>query len=187
MYNFLIGKLEEIKGYKITLLVNDSIGYEIFTNDTSKFIINQTYKIHIYDYIKEEKIYLCGFLDSNDLKMFKLLIEINGIGPKTALTILRNTNYKELSFLIKSKNKKELSKIQGIGNKAELLIYSLYSKLDDFDSSLLEYENIYLALKALGYNTEQISFAVTELPPGLTDDQALKLAIRSLSNVKPKQ
>lgn len=180
MYNCFIGKVIEINENKIVLLVNDSIGYEIFTNDYTKVNLNEIYKIFIYDYIKEENIFLCGFLNINDLKMFKLLIEINGIGTKTALNILRKTNYKELSLLIKSKNKLELSKISGIGNKADLLIYSLYSKVNVFNCTLFEYENVYLALKSLKYDSDQINYALSKLESGLSEDEALKIAIRHL-------
>ncbi len=181
MFAYFIGKIIRILPNKINLLIN-SVAFEINISKRDKYILGNEVKIFVYDFIKDNRFFLYGFLEEIDLYFFKKLLEVNGIGPKKAINIIENITYKEFLILIKSRNKIALSKISGIGNKAENLIANLFYKLENISISLFEYENVFLALKNLGYQIEKINKILIDLPNGLAEEVALKEAIKRLNN-----
>lgn len=179
MYSYFFGTIKDIKFNKIILEVN-KIGYEIFTKPNEKFTLNEEIKLYIYDYSKDERVLLCGFKTYKEYEVFIKLIEVNGIGPKKALQILGNVKVEELIFLIKTKRIQELRKIKGIGVYAESIVIKLADNIDKNDENLLKYSNVYLALKSLGYSQNEINVSLYSLKEGLSDDEALKEAIRGM-------
>ena len=94
-------------------------------------------KIHTYTHVREDAIQLFGFLHRSELAMFKLLIRVNGIGPKAALGILSAMDADTLRFAIVSGDSRTISKAPGIGPKtAEKLILELRDKIDLSDVNL---------------------------------------------------
>ena len=83
---------------------------------------------------------LFGFLSKDDLQMFRLLLGVNGIGPKAALGVLAGLTADELRFAVLSDDAKTISKAPGIGKKtAQKLILELKDKLkleDAFEKKL---------------------------------------------------
>ena len=132
-------------------------------------------KIYTYTYVREDALGLFGFLTRDDLTVFKLLITVNGVGPKAALAILSSMTADELRFAILAEDAKAISKAPGIGPKtAKRMIIELKDKLDlesmidnHGDSSTYAAGNteaaasvrdeVIMALTALGYsNTEAV-------------------------------
>lgn len=179
MYSYFFGTIKNIKFNKIILEVN-KIGYEIFTKPNEKFTLSEENKLYIYDYLKDDRVLLCGFKTYKEYEIFTKLIEVNGIGPKKALQILGNVKVEELIFLIKTKNISELRKIKGIGVFAESIVLKLADNIDKNDEYLLKYSNVYLALKSFGYSQNEITDSMYNLKDGLSDDEALKEAIRGM-------
>ena len=109
------------------------IGYEIFMTgtDLSQIQIGSEVKIHTYFNVREDAMNLFGFLSKDNLRMFKLLLGVNGVGPKAAMGVLSGITADELRFAILSDDVKTLSKAPGIGKKtAQKLILELKDKLD---------------------------------------------------------
>lgn len=182
MYSYLIGKVSSIREGSIDFEVNN-IGYFLFVSTRDKYVLNEEYRVYIYDVIKDDLFKMYGFLSLEDRIIFEKLLEVSGIGPKRALTIISQTTINELVSLIKLKNVKLLSKINGVGRYAETIIYHLSNKLDFLEPSLFKYQNVFLALKDLGYEVNKINEALLSLPSGLSDDIALKEALRGINNV----
>ena len=83
-------------------------------------------KIHTYFQVREDAMQLYGFLKKDDLQMFKLLLGVNGVGPKAAMGVLSGITADELRFAVLSDDVKTLSKVPGIGKKtAQKLILEL--------------------------------------------------------------
>ena len=118
---------------------------------------------------------LFGFLTQDDLKIFKLLITVNGVGPKAALAILSAMTADELRFAILAEDAKAIAKAPGIGPKtAKRMIIELKDKLnlesmieghgdaemslsDPGDATANVRDEVIMALTALGYgNTEAV-------------------------------
>jgi Holliday junction DNA helicase RuvA len=120
---------------------------------------------------------LFGFLRKEDLDIFKLIIQVNGIGPKAGLNILSALTPDELKFAVISGDAKEISKAPGIGKKtAEKLILELKDKLEitDILSSTDSYESpgeidsgnyqeAVLALVSLGYGQTESLRAIKSI------------------------
>ena len=94
------------------------IGYEIFMTGSA---IEQAVrkegqvKIHTHFHVREDAMQLFGFLSKDDLQMFRLLLGVNGIGPKAALGVLAGLTADELRFAVLSDDAKTISKAPGIG------------------------------------------------------------------------
>ncbi|NLL83769.1 MAG: Holliday junction branch migration protein RuvA [Lentisphaerae bacterium] len=124
-------------------------------------------RLHTYLIIREDEHILHGFYDSNEKETFELLITVNGIGPKVALSILNGLSVSDLRVAIADGNVKRLSSVHGVGKKtAERLIVELRDKIDPAeafaarvagdgvgDTAILR--DTVMALTQLGYQQEQ--------------------------------
>lgn len=110
---------------------NNGIGYNIFTPDVVRISPGQSVKMYTYLNVREDAMQLYGFLDRDGLDLYKLLLSVNGIGPKAAVSILATFSPAELRMGIYSGDSKLISKAPGIGKKtAERIIMELGDKID---------------------------------------------------------
>jgi len=184
MLNFLIGKIRLKNKDYISLDVNN-IGFEIHTNHIEDLILDTEYFFYVMDFIKEDCVSFYGFLDENELILFKKLISVNNVGPKTALSILNSLSFDEIIYIIKNRKKDDLASISLVGSKAEHIILDLANKLDEFNSEYkFECEDIFYALKKIGFKSKDISYVLRKIPRNLPSNEALKLALKEIKNVK---
>ena len=131
MISFLKGFIEE-KSEKSIFLDVRGVGYEIFMPTSSAAqipSIGEEIKIHTYLQISENGVGLYGFLTKDELNVFKLLITVNGIGPKGAVGILSALTANELRLAVLSDDDKAIAKAPGIGAKtAKKLILDAHLK-----------------------------------------------------------
>lgn len=203
MISFIKGYVAETTENSV-ILETDSIGYEIFMTGTA---IEETsrmqdkIKIYTYFHVREDTMQLYGFLSRDDLEMFRLLLNVNGIGPKAAMGVLAAITADELRFAVLSDDVKTISRAPGIGKKtAQKLILELKDKLkleDAFEKKLdHQEENLSLtdtslrdsrqeaveALTALGYSSTNALCAVRQVSEETGDDveAILKAALKQL-------
>ena len=203
MISFICGQVADITENSV-IIETGGIGYEIFMTGEA---IDQAarmegkVKIHTYFQVREDAMQLYGFWHKDDLQVFRLLLSVNGIGPKAALGVLSGLSADELRFAVLSDDVKTLSRAPGIGKKtAQKLILELKDKLkleDAFEKKLMhEQENAdpsgtdfhdgrqeaVEALTALGYSSSEALkavYKVTDVDPG--DVEAiLKAALKQL-------
>ena len=203
MISFLKGFIEE-KSEKSIFLDVRGVGYEVFMPASSAAqipSIGEEIKIHTYLQISENGVGLYGFLTKDELNVFKLLITVNGIGPKGAVGILSALTANELRLAVLSDDDKAIAKAPGIGAKtAKKLILELKDKfhleeaLDDFsDSAKLvpsgkqEMNDAHVeavqALTALGYSNSDALKAVRLADQGgnLSTEELLKAALKQFA------
>ena len=112
------------------------IGYNVkvpFSVVASLPGIGSNIKIYTYTCVREDAFILYGFLTQDDLRIFKSLITVSGIGPKGALGILSIMDADALRFAILAGDAKAISKAPGIGAKsAERIIIDLKDKMSIF-------------------------------------------------------
>ena len=186
MYSYIEGIVTNKFLSSICITIN-GLGYEVFVLDVDKYKLNDTCKLFLYDYIKENvEIIIFGFQDFEQLTMFKKLLLVNGIGPKSALAILKHNNVNVLVSLIKEGDATTLNNLKGIQNRGQSIILELKNKLKEFDFDLLRYVNVIRILKNLGYNDDEIGKAIAFLPDNLTDGEALKQSLRLITNERNK-
>ncbi len=136
MIAFLKGDVAGIYDGQIVLEVN-GIGYNVNMPQSSIDMINGLSELKVYTYlsVREDAMWLYGFLTKDDLDFFKQLIQVNGIGPKGALSILSVMSTEDLKFAILSSDAKTISKCPGIGAKtAQRIILDLKDKIDLADA-----------------------------------------------------
>ena len=133
MIAFLKGTIEDITENSLVLDVN-GIGYEVLVPGQLLDMlegIGQKLKVYTYMQVREDAVVLFGFLTRDDLAMFKMLIGVNGVGPKAGLGILSALGTEELRFAVLADDAKRIAKAPGIGAKtAQKIILELKDKLD---------------------------------------------------------
>ena len=91
----------------------------------------QEIKLYTYMQVREDAVILFGFLTKDDLQMFRMLIAVNGVGPKAGLAILSALGADDLRFAVLADDAKRIAKTPGIGAKtAQKIILELKDKLD---------------------------------------------------------
>ena len=132
MIAYVRGILEEIEEDRIIIDVG-GVGYGVYMSGTAMGRlpgIGKEVKIHTYMHVKEDLMQLYGFLTADELRVFKLLIGVSGIGPKGGLGILSALTPDDLRFAVASNDVKAIQAAPGIGKKtAEKLILELKDKL----------------------------------------------------------
>ena len=133
MYSYIKVTLEEISEDQI-VVENHGIGYNIRISARMLDVLptrGEEIKIYTYLYVKEDAFSLFGFPSRDELEMFKLLINVSGIGPKGGLAVLSVLSANDLRYAIVAEDVKTISKAPGVGSKtAKRLIIELKDKID---------------------------------------------------------
>ena len=204
MISYIRGESCDIEEQKAIVDVN-GVGYGMYMPQQALSLLppmGQQVKIHTYLNIREDAMQLFGFLTKEDLNVFRLLIGVNGIGPKAGLNILSCLSPDELRFAVLSGDAKAISATPGIGKKtAEKLILELKDKLNiedmlehaahggdsedlasgtDTASNTMQAEAVQ-ALTALGYGSAESLRAVKKSSPECSSvEDILKEALKFL-------
>ena len=189
MIAFVKGILDSVSEDKI-IVENQNIGFEILVPGSVVSELPQvgnTVKIYTYTYVREDALQLYGFLTKDSMDMFKLLITVNGIGPKAALGILTAMDTDALRLAILSDDVKTLSKAPGIGKKtAQKLILELKDKMkleDAFELKLAhEQERAAVGAGEVSDGRQEAVEALVAL--GYSSADALR-AVRKVTDVAP--
>ena len=189
------GKLEGVTAESVIIDVN-GLGVEAIVPGT---VINRlpkvddNVKLYTYLHVREDVMQLYGFLEKEDLDFFKLLITVNGIGPKAGVAILSSMPVDILTFAILSEDIKTIEKAQGIGAKtAKKLVLELKDKVGIIKSpkniSSGSYEE---TVSDIGINNEikdeaiqvltALGYSQTEaMKEGITSEELVKLSLKNL-------
>ncbi len=168
MISYVSGVVEE-KAARFATLDVGGLGYRVFVTDDTmqKLRIGTKTKLLTYHVVREDAQELFGFLETDDLKLFELLLSVPGIGPKTALNILNVATPETLRRSITSNETAYLTKISGIGRKtAEKIVLELKEKLGKGEegTTLKEEVDALEALKQLGYSHGEAREALKNVP-----------------------
>ena len=139
--------------------------------------------------VREDAHLLFGFGSESERRAFRQLIRINGIGARTALSVLSGLSVAELAQAVTLQESGRLTRIPGIGKKtAERLLLELKDKLGVEAVSATEVHrpppvtaDVLHALAALGYSEKEAAHAIKELPEGLAVADAIKQALKVLA------
>jgi len=138
--------------------------------------------------VREDAQLLYGFGSEQEKNTFKQLLKVNGIGAKSALSILSGVSVEDLVHAVSQQEVGMLTRIPGIGKKtAERLLLELKDKFSITGSSTTQPQaksathDILNALVALGYNEREASSAVKLLDKDISVTDGIKQALKSLS------
>ncbi|MDQ0514163.1 Holliday junction DNA helicase RuvA [Mycoplasmoides fastidiosum] len=177
MINYITGKICYVNS-KFIILESNWIGYHINISNPQDFEVNTTKRIYINEVIKLNKQTFIskeyyGFKDLESKILFNYLQNVSGVGPKTAMNILKNGS-KNLINLIRQNDDKELSRLPGLNsNLASAIcsslneVYLTYNtKNNDKKNNGPDLESKYSlgdlneALSVLGYSKDDILNAI---------------------------
>ncbi len=132
MIAFIEGTIVKKTVSTVVVATASGLGYEVFvpvTDIEQMPASGSKVLLHTYLQVKEDGVALFGFLTEEALQIFKLLITVNGIGPKGAIGILSGISLDDLRFAVLAEDSKTISKIPGIGPKtAAKLVLELKDK-----------------------------------------------------------
>ena len=177
-----------LKTEKFILVETNGVGYKV---NVSPEILTKTQKkedeifLFIHTHVREDALDLYGFLDQKELEFFEMLLNVSGIGPRSALAILGITTIETLRKAINTGDTSYLTKISGIGRKtAEKIIIELRDKMGkELSGSSLQVELDALeALKSLGYSQGEAREALKKVTPDSNTNTKIKEALKILSN-----
>ncbi len=144
--------------------------------------VGEAIDLHTHLHVREDDLSLFGFAEEADLRLFRLLISVSGIGPKSGLEILSAGGDAIRNALI-AEDIPFLTSIKGIGKKtAERAIIELREKIGSvhFGNGQLSvtkphsvYDDAISALEGLGWKKSDIVKRFTEAPEALTDTEKL--------------
>ena len=199
MISFVNGIVEDLTENSV-ILDHNGLGLEIFMTgrDLSRIRSGMELKVYTYFSVREDGMQLYGFLTKDERTIYKLLLGVNGIGPKGAVTLLSGISTDELRFAVLADDAAAIAKAPGIGKKtAQKIILELkdkFSLTEAFESKLsgssqaavqsvsAEQDEIRKeaveALTALGYNSTEALRAVSSVPEASDVESLLKAALR---------
>ena len=195
MIAYLKGVLISKSPISVIVDVN-GVGYEVFVPLSTFYELPNTgnsvsFRIHTQH--KEDTLKLFGFLTEEDKKIFEILISINKVGPKMALTILSGMSTSALLNAVNNNDVDRLSTIPGVGRKtSERLILELKDKLkhietaeDQTSSSSTNgtMEDALSALINLGYKKPQAEMALKKVTAGSESTADLEYLIKESLNI----
>lgn len=202
MIAFLKGEVSAIYDDRVIIEVS-GIGYNVMMPSSCIAAlpgIGNEVKVYTYLSVREDAMQLYGFNTSDELNLYKMLITVNGIGPKAALSILSCMTGDDLKFAILSSDAKSISKVPGIGAKtAQRLIIDLKDKIDLLNTFESKYSSTVAtvsklsdtrteavdALVSLGYSNKDAYSTVSnlDLPDDASVEEILKNALRNISRI----
>jgi len=169
MISSLRGKVERVAGEYIEVEVG-GVGYLVHVG-RKNYIVDQEVKIYTYMAVSENDISLFGFENWDDVNLFKMLISVSGVGPKTGAQILADTKSDLVIKAIGNADVEFFQKIKGIGKKtAQRIIIDLKSKigglgeLDLASNGEEKSDELWMSLKQLGFDNKEIEKVVKKLP-----------------------
>ena len=148
----------------------------------------RTINLHTHLIVRETELTLYGFDSADDLQLFELLLSVNGVGPKVALSILGTLSPELLKDAVMREDAAVLQRVPGIGKKtAERIMFQLRDKLDltmvstaaplvtDVDADVID------ILTGLGFSIVEAQSTLQNIPRDVADiNDRVQLALQYL-------
>lgn len=186
----LQGKLLE-KSPPLIVIDCNGVGYEVEVPMSTFYNLpelGQPVQILTHMVVREDAQLLYGFGSEQEKNTFKQLLKVNGIGAKSALSILSGVSVNDLMQAVSQQEVSMLTRIPGIGKKtAERLLLELKDKFVVTGSTSAQpsakaaTDDILNALVALGYNEREASATVKLLEPGVSVSDGIRQALKYLA------
>ena len=175
------------------------VGYDVLTPvgtlGRARSDLNAEVELWIHTHVREDALDLFGFATETDRRVFRLLLGVPNVGPKTALGVLSAMPVEDLSRAVERADHVRLGKVPGIGKKtAERLVLELKEKLRGLESGTpaspvetlgTEADRLLGALVNMGYRPGEAERAVSALGPKLTTEPLGNLLREALAKLTP--
>lgn len=181
MIYFLRGEIHQVDADSVVIDVND-VGYQVLVSHANNYVVGQKVLLYTYNVVREDENYLIGFSDIEERNVFLSLIKVKGLGPKTVIGALSATTPQDVINAISSNNVAFLKKLPGLGAKAAgQIILDLKGELTGSKGNPKQYEEVYDALKALGFKGAAIDRVLATInEPNASTEEILRIALSRL-------
>ena len=188
MIGLVKGKVLLKDGNDLIIDIN-GVGYRVLVSEKliSKTAEGSDVQLFTFTYVKEDVLELFGFEELADLKLFKNLISVNGVGPRTAMTIFSFSGREEIVDAVLKGDVPFFTRIPRLGKKnAQKIIIELKSKLKDsssFDLNADEKEDnkeVFDALRNFGFSHKEITETLKNIDSNASSDEKIKMALKYL-------
>ncbi|MDR2006112.1 MAG: Holliday junction branch migration protein RuvA [Acidaminococcales bacterium] len=181
-----------------SIVETGGVGYRVFMTSPSlsKMELDREAKLYVHTAVREDAIWLYGFFDYDEYKLFLILLGVSGIGPRGALSILSFAAPDAFRVAVLRQDVKALTRLPGVGKKtAERLLLELRDKLgflaEDKDYPAAAFtdggesgpcDEAAQALLALGYSSGEIMPVLKKTDTGrMTTQEIIKAVLKGLS------
>lgn len=199
MIGRLRGRLLTDDGTGALVIDVHGVGYDVLapvgTLGRARIDANADVELWVHTHVREDALDLYGFASETDRRVFRLLLGVPNVGPKTALGVLSAMPVDELARAVERGDHVRLGKVPGIGKKtAERLVLELKEKLRGLESSAgraaveiagNEADRLLSALVNMGYRPGEAERAVSALGPKLTTEPLGNLLREALASLTP--
>lgn len=198
MYYYVNGTVAELEG-GLAVIDCGGVGYACATTNYTLSQLKKGTQAKLYTYlnVREDAMELFGFADQSELRSFKLLIGVSGVGPRAALSILSAVTPQQLALAVVTEDEKALTAANGIGKKtAQRVILELKDKLageEAFTSGAKggvsvaaavphsKKSEAQAALAVLGYGSAEINAALKDIDvDALTLEDIIRQALKRM-------
>lgn len=153
-------------------------------------------RLYTYMNVREDAVDLFGFAEQGELRCFKMLLTVSGVGPKAALAILSNLTQDQFALAVAAGDTKAITRAPGVGPKlAQRIVLELKDRVAGEAGGLSNSElpaqvagvqpsgaEAISALAALGYDQSQAAAAVARLDQSLPAEELIKAALKSFAS-----
>jgi len=173
----------DVGGVGFSVAVSGSVLRELVPAGREQFL-------YTYLVVREDALQLYGFVSREERKLFLQLLEVSGVGPRTALAALSAMEADILRQAIAANQPEVLARVPGIGRKtAERIIFQLRDKIGAVGqggSISFEDGDVVAALRSLGYSLVEAQVAAQAVPDdeGLGAEEKIRLALQALASGK---
>lgn len=173
-----------LKTEKFLLIETNGVGYKVYASpDTISKATAEEVFLFIHTHVREDSMDLYGFFEKGELEFFEMLLNVSGIGPRSAVAILGIATIDTLRRAISTGDTSYLTKISGIGKKtAEKIVIELRDKMGEVSESgsLQEELDALEALKSLGYSQNEAREALKKVSIDTNTNAKIKEALKIL-------
>ena len=183
------GKVILVDGNNLLVEVG-GVGYRVLVSERVAANANLNNEVFLYTHthVKEDVLDLFGFTDVQDLKLFNNLISVNGVGPRTAMTIFSFYSRNEIVDAVLKGDVNFFTRVPRLGKKnAQKIIIELKSKFKDTSTFDLNADDgndnkeVYEALKTFGFSRKEIAESLKNIDSSAsTSDEKIKQALKLL-------
>ena len=178
MFGYIIGSVKYLTSNYI-VLDNHGIGYIIFVANPYSYDEGKEYTVYTHNVINETENSLYGFKTLDEKALFLKLINVKGLGPKTALPMLASGSVSGIADAIERENILYLKKFPKVGDKlAKQMILDLKGKLGTIEIEDTPSDELVEVLENLGYKPIDIKKVLPKVDRSLTIENQIKEALK---------
>ncbi len=173
----------KLKTDKYAIVEAGGVGYKISLSPDTLSKLGKETSLWIHTHVREDALELYGFIDRPELEFFEMLMNVPGIGPKSALGILSIATVENLRRAVSTGDTAYLTRVSGIGEKtAEKIVLELRDKLETVSGGtpLREELDVLEALRSLGYRETEAREALKKVSATGSANGKIKEALKIL-------